>query len=165
MIQHNISFHEPVKRNSNATLKNKLIFLVEKDNQSMSLQVNRNNIGAFLSYSAKTGRAIDFERALKVSLPALPLSIANGDGSNREKSKRKLMDLINPKGNGNSAQAPSENNSDFVIHFIALVRTLTVIPKTFENLIWKIIKMLPVGCIALHVVADPYREVSIKSAK
>ena len=60
------------------------------------------------------------------------------------------MDVINPKRNENSAQASSKNNSDFVIHFIALVRTLTVIPKTFENLIWKIIKMLPVRCIKLH---------------
>ena len=131
----------------------------------MSLQVNRNIIDALFSYSAKAGKAIDFERALKVSLPALPLSIANGDGSHREKSKSKLMDVINPKGNENSAQAPSENNSDFVIHFIALVCTLTVIPKTFENLIWKIVKMLPIRCIALHVVADSYREVSIKFVK
>ena len=59
-----------------------------------------------LSYSAKTGRAIDFERALKVSLPALPLSTANEDGRHREKSKSKLMDVINPNGNENSAQAP-----------------------------------------------------------
>ena len=55
--------------------------------------------------------------------------------------------------------------SDFVIDFIALVRTLTVTPKTFENFIWKAIKMLPVGCTTLHVVADSYREVSIKSAE
>ena len=55
--------------------------------------------------------------------------------------------------------------SDFVIDFIALVRTLTVTPKTFENFIWKAIKMLPVGCTILHVVADSYREVSIKSAE
>ena len=41
-----------------------------------------------------------------------------------------MMDVINPKGNENSTQAPSENNSDFVIHFIALVQTLAVIPKT-----------------------------------
>ena len=75
------------------------------------------------------------------------------------------MDVINPKGNENFAQAPCENVSDFVINFITLVQTLTVIPKTFENFIWKIIKMLSVGCTTLHVVADSYREVSIKSAE
>ena len=111
--------------------------VVKKANQSMTLQVNRNIIGALLSYSAKSGRAIDFERALKFPLSAVPLNIANGDGSRRETSKNKLMDVINPKGNENFTQAPSENVSDFVIDFIALVRTLTVIPKTLENLIWK----------------------------
>ena len=111
--------------------------VVKKANQSMTLQVNRNIIGALLSYSAKSGRAIDFERALKFPLSAVPLSIANGDGSRRETSKNKLMDVINPKGNENFTQAPSENVSDFVIDFVALVRTLTVIPKTLENLIWK----------------------------
>ena len=48
-----------------------------------------------------------------------------------------LMDVINPKGNENSAQAPSENVSDFVVDLITLVQTLIVIPKTFEKLIWK----------------------------
>ena len=43
----------------------------------MTLQVNRNIIGALLSHSAKSSRAIDFERALKFSLSAVPLSIAN----------------------------------------------------------------------------------------
>ena len=111
--------------------------VVKKANQSMTLQVNRNIIGALLSYSAKSGRAIDFERDLKFPLSAVPLSIANGDGSHGETRKNKLMDVINPKGNENFTQAPSENVSDFVIDFIALVRTLTVIPKTLENLIWK----------------------------
>ena len=79
--------------------------------------------------------------------------------------KIKLMDVINPEGNENSTRAPSKNFSGFVIDFIVLVRTLTVIPKTFENLIWKIIKMLPVGCTTMHVVADSYREVFIKSVE
>ena len=53
----------------------------------MSLQAHRNIIGVLLSYSRKTGRAIDFGMALKVLLPALPSSIANGVGSHREKVK------------------------------------------------------------------------------
>ena len=123
----------------------------------MSLQINRNIIGALLSYSAKSGGAIDFERALKVPLPAVTWSIANRDANHRETSKSKLMDIINAKRNENFAQVPSGNISDFVIDFIALVRTWTVTPKAFANLIWKIINILPVGCITLHVVADSYR--------
>ena len=166
LIRHNISFHELIKKSLIATFKDTLKFVVvKKSNQSMTLQVNRNIIGALLSYSAKSGRATDFERALKFPLLAVPLSIANGDGRRRETSKNKLMDVINPKGNENSTQTPSESVSDFAIDLIALVRTLTVIPKTFEILTWKIIKMLPGGCTTLHVVADSYREVSIKSAE
>ena len=74
------------------------------------------------------------------------------------------MDVFNPMGNENFMQAPSENISDFVINFV-LVRTLTVIPTPFENLIWKIIKMFPVGCTTLHVVADSYRGVSSNPQK
>ena len=62
------------------------------------------------------------------------MRIANGDGSPRETSKSKFMDVFNPMGNENFMQAPSENISDFVIDFF-LVRTLTVIPTPFENLI------------------------------
>ena len=75
------------------------------------------------------------------------------------------MDVISPKGNEYSTHAFSENVSDFAFDFIALFQTLTIITKTFENLIWKIIKMLPVGCTTLHVVVDLDREVSIKWAK
>ena len=131
----------------------------------LSLQVNRNVIGELLSYSTKSDRAINFERALKFPRSAVPLSIANGYGSRRETSKSKLKDVLNPKGNENSAQAPSERVSDFIIDFITLVQTLTVIPKTFEDLIRKIIKMLPIGYTTLHIVVDSYREVSIKSAE
>ena len=99
----------------------------------MTLQVNRNIIGALLSYSTKSGRAIDIERALKFPLSVVPLSIANGDGSRRETNRSKLMDAINPEGNENSPQAPSENVSNFVINFIALVRTLAVRPLLVES--------------------------------
>ena len=64
------------------------------------------------------------------------------------------MDVTDPKGNENSAQAPSVSVSDFIIDFIALARTLTVIPKKFENLIWKIMKILPAGCTTLYDMAD-----------
>ena len=51
-------------------------------------------MGALLSYSVKSGKAIVFEE-----VSAASLSVANGDGSRREISKSKLMDVINPKEN------------------------------------------------------------------
>ena len=131
----------------------------------MTLQVNRNIIGALLWYSAKLGIAIDFERALKIPLSTVILSTANGDGSRKETSKSKFMDVINPKGNENSTQAPNKYVSDLVIDFITLVWILTVILKTVENLIWDIIKMLPVGCTKWQVVTDSCRRISIKSVE
>ena len=50
---------------------------VRRNNQSITLQVNRNIIGALLSYSAKLGRATD-------------LSNVNEDGSRREINKSKV---------------------------------------------------------------------------
>ena len=35
--------------------------VVKNNNQSMTLQVNKNIIGALLSYSAKSGRAVDLK--------------------------------------------------------------------------------------------------------
>ena len=62
LIQHNISFHEPVKRNSNGTFKDRLkSVVVKKENKSMSLQVNRNIIGPLLSYSAKRVELLTFK--------------------------------------------------------------------------------------------------------
>ena len=152
LIQHNISFHEPIKRTSIAIFKHILkSAVVRKDNQSMTLQVNRNIIGALLSYSTKSGTAIDFERALKFPLSAVPLSTANGDGSRRETSKSKVMDFINPKGNENSLQAPSENVSIFFINFIALFRTLTVRPLLVESSVIVIFYVIFLMCYAVII--------------
>ena len=50
------------KRNSITIFKDTLKFAaVKKKNHSMALEVNRNIIGALLSYSAKSGRAIEIK--------------------------------------------------------------------------------------------------------
>ena len=77
----------------------------------MALEVNRNIIGALLSYSAKSGRAIE------IKLWALQMEMEVAE----KQVKSKLMDVINPKEYENFAQALRENDSDFVINFIALV--------------------------------------------
>ena len=47
-----------------------------KDNKT--LKVNHNFIGAFLTYSAKSGKMIDLEKALMYPLSPIPLNILNG---------------------------------------------------------------------------------------
>ena len=52
-----------------------------------------------------------------------------------------------------------------LIDVTALIRTLKDIPTTFEELIWKIVKTLLSGYGPMHIIADTYRETSIKSSK
>ena len=95
MINKNLLFHQPIKRNQLITFKDtSKSVTVKKGNQAVNLNVNRNVIGALLSYSARLNKVIDLENALKYPLSATPLSIALGDGSRRETSKSKLMNVI-----------------------------------------------------------------------
>ena len=48
-----------------------------KDNKT--LKVNHNFVGALLTYSAKSGKVIDLEKALMYPLSPIPLNILNGE--------------------------------------------------------------------------------------
>ena len=50
-----------------------------KDNKT--LKVNHNFVGALLTYSAKSGKVIDLEKALINPLSYISLSISKGDGT------------------------------------------------------------------------------------
>ena len=130
----------------------------------MSLKVNRNIIGALLTYSAKSGKVIDLERALMYPLSPIPLSISNGDGTRRVTSKSKLLQCIKPLRN-ETVLPPKNTITDYIIDLMELIRTLKDIPTTFEKLIWKIIKTLPSGYRSMHIIADTYQEASIKSSE
>ena len=47
-----------------------------KDNKT--LKVNHNFVGALLTYSAKSGKVIDLEKALMYPLSPIPLNTLNG---------------------------------------------------------------------------------------
>ena len=51
---------------------------IRKYNKTLPLKVNRNIIGALLTYSAKSGKVIDLEKALMYPLSPIPLNILNG---------------------------------------------------------------------------------------
>ena len=61
---------------------------IRKDNKTLSLKVNRNIIGALLTYSAKSETVIEFEKAL--------MYYSNGDGIRLVTSKSKLLQCIKP---------------------------------------------------------------------
>ena len=50
----------------------------------------------------------------------------------------------------------------YVVDLIALVRTITNIPGTYEELTFQLIRLLPTGYKHVDIVPDTYREVSIK---
>ena len=50
----------------------------------------------------------------------------------------------------------------YVVDLMALVRTITNIPGTYEELTFQLIRLSPTGYKHADIVADTYREVSIK---
>ena len=70
------------------------IVKVDKNNKTRVLEVNRNIMGALLSFSAKTETAIDMEKALEYPLSPAPLSIAHPDGTRCTTQKKDLLDII-----------------------------------------------------------------------
>ena len=79
-------------------------------------------------------------------------------------SKSKLLQCIKPL--RNETVLPQKNTiTDYIIDLMSLIRTLKDIPTTFEKLIWKIVKTLPPGYRAMHIIADTYGETSITSSE
>ena len=128
-------FHNPVKRcrfvNFKETTKS---ISIKKDNQPLSLQVNRNIIGALLAYPAKSGKVIDLEKALMYSLLPIPLSISNGNGTRCVTSKSKPPQCIKQLRNETVLLVKSMITA-YIIDLIALIPTLKDIPTTLEELI------------------------------
>ena len=50
----------------------------------------------------------------------------------------------------------------YVVNLMALVRTITNIPGAHEELTFQLIRLLPNGYKRVDIVADTYREVSMK---
>ena len=74
--------HNPIKREKIQLFKNTgKTVVVKSENKKLVVEVNRNILGKLLAFSTKTGRQIDFERALTYPLSPMPLSLANPDGS------------------------------------------------------------------------------------
>ena len=68
-----VKFHAPLTRNKFKTFRNLCqTSTVEKNNISKTVEVNRNILSTLLSFSAKTGKAIDLENALQYPLNPIP---------------------------------------------------------------------------------------------
>ena len=103
---------------------------IEDNKKAKSIEVNRNILGALLSISAKSGQAIDFEKALEYPLCPVPLSLANPDGSRRVTSKSKLISVILKKAKSpvlhpRESQPQKEIVSAFIVDMMASLRGIT----------------------------------------
>ena len=63
------------------------------------------------------------------------------------------------------SQPPKDTVGAFIIDFMAVIRTMTEIPETYEKLTWKFLKMLPLGYNRIDIVCDTCQECSLKSAE
>ena len=86
------SFHSQTKRNNlklftstGRTIKIKI------RRETSILQVNRNIMPKIISWSVKSGKAVDFKKALRYLLCPAPLSVAFPDGSKQSTAKSKLL--------------------------------------------------------------------------
>ena len=163
LYSQHIKFHNPIKRNNYASFsKNKIT--VTKDNKAKTIEVNRNIIGNLLSFTVKTGRVIDFEKALQYPLSSIPLSISHPDGSRRETAKSKLKGIIVGY-NMNEEKPENEVGSKdvLIVDMIAQIQTMQSIPCTYEGFAENFIKSLPTGYNRVDLIADTYKDFSIKA--
>ena len=88
--------------------------------------------------------------------------------ANSEKSKSKLLPKIlndarlsDPK----EETVSDKSHSIFVVDLMAVIRTLSNIPETYEKLTWKLLETFPKGYNRIDIVADTYQENSIKQGE
>ena len=170
IISESVKLHTPEKRCTVTTFKTIMKpITVKSKHMQASVEINRNILGALLAFSVKNERPISLSAALAYPLSPLPLSLATGDGKRRETSKSKLTSILienaelkDPKTDDSIKEV---GDFTFVIDLIAAIRTMTVLPNTYEELVWNLISTLPKGYRRLDIVADTYRNQSIKDAE
>ena len=79
-------------------------------------------------------------------------------------SKNKLAQILISRLNKENTDA-SKENAVYVVDLMVLVRVVTAIPETFQDLAYKLISILPKGYLRVDLVADCYFEICIKAAE
>ena len=82
------------------------------------------------------------KKALNDLLSTVQLSLFSADGSVRQTSKNKLGQILKSKSNEENTDA-SKGSTMYVVDLMALMQVVTVIPGTFEDLVLKLISILP----------------------
>ena len=165
-------FHDTLPRNKIKSFKDmSKTLVVKKNKKEMTVAVNRDILGFLVKLPLSSGQAVDFEKALQYPLSPIPLSLATPDGERRETVKRKLLEIVL-----NASQSPPKcpksiiridqlKPSALIIDLIAAIRTMAELPETYYEFTWKLLGSLPKGYKRVDLVADTYRDVSIKNGE
>ena len=98
----------------------------------------------------------------------MPLCLTHPDGSRRSSSKSKFLDIIitDPTSITETPTTIIREQSAFVLDMIAQIRScITNLPDTYEEFILKFLQTIPKRFCRVDIVADCYRDNSIKSSE
>ena len=156
-------FHDPIPRNKPTLFSQAHKSASKKNAASEVVKANINILGKLLSLSAKFEEAIDFREALTYPLYTVPLSLAFPDGTKRQTQKSKLLEILLVNSIISTTEKEAQN---LAIDMTAQFRSITTnLPHTFEDLIIRFLKSVPKGHQRIGIVADYYRDYSIKFAE
>ena len=92
------------------------------------------------------------------------MCLAHPDGSMRKTSKRKLVECIIPNNNMQNEEIIDKHMSAYVLDMMAQIRScINNVPETFEQFIEIFLSSIPKNFRRVDLVADTYRDISIKS--
>ena len=144
---------------------------VDRNNKLRSIEVNRDILSWFVNLSVSSGMVINYKKAMEYPLSPVPLSIATAEGGRCTTSKSKLLDTINttlpvPSNSPNLViSIDTTRPSALIVDLITAMKAMTKIPETYKQLVWKFLAALPKGFYRIDLVANMYRDISIKTCE
>ena len=161
-----IKFHDTIKRQKPTLISDVSKPKPKKDTNYEVVKANRNVLGKLLTLSANAQQLIDFEAALSFPLYHVPLSLAYPDRTKRSTQKSKLLEIV-LEGSSDPVDTHQQREvSTLIIDMIAHYRVIsTNLPQTFEEWILRFLQTIQKGYKRIDIVADTYRDFSIKSGE
>ena len=158
-----VEFHDKIKRRKPCLFSDTSVPKKKKDAKSQVVEANRNVLAKLLTLSENAKEPIDFGNALEYPLYHVPLSLAYPEGSKRTTQKSKLMEVILKDEINTTAEKEA---SVLILYMIAHYRVVSNnLPGTFKEWIIRFLKSLLKGYDRVDIVADTYRDFSIKAGE
>ena len=140
----------------------KNFFPPARSNKEPNIQIKRNVLGQLVSYSLKSDCKIDFEEAWKYLLAKISLSLCHTDWKKRSSLKSDLLKALDIQYSPADAVQDYQQCS-FVLNVMAAIVTVGNF-TTIEELTWKIVNTISMGCKRVDLVAGSYRKTSWKNS-